>query len=173
MDGVLANFELGFLNKWKEKYPNEFYMPLEKRIKFHVKKDYPKELHNKVIEIYSTPNFFSELPQIKGGLEALSEMEKNGHEVYICTSPISNYQYCVPEKYLWVDKNLGSDWVKKIILTRDKTMVKGDFLIDDRPEFSNIGEASWEHILYAQPYNKHIKDKKRITWQNWKSILKI
>ena len=57
-----------------------------------------------------------------------------GHEVFICTAPLTNYENSVLEKYKWVEKNFGHEWIKKIILTKDKTLIKGDILIDDNPE---------------------------------------
>lgn len=37
-----------------------------------------------------------------------------------------------PTQYRWVDKHLGPQFVERIILTRDKTVVLGDLLIDDK-----------------------------------------
>ena len=101
----------------------------------------------------------------------MTEMESMGLEVFICTSPLSNYQNCVLEKFEWVENHLGSKWVSRIILTKDKTLVKADYIIDDKPNITGVEESpSWEHILYDCPYNREI-NKRRITWANWKSIL--
>lgn len=35
-------------------------------------------------------------------------------------------------QYRWVERHLGPQFVERIILTRDKTMVLGDLLIDDK-----------------------------------------
>ena len=35
-------------------------------------------------------------------------------------------------QYRWVEKHLGPQFVERIILTRDKTMISGDLLIDDK-----------------------------------------
>lgn len=37
-----------------------------------------------------------------------------------------------PPQFSWVDKHLGPQFVERIILTRDKTVVLGDLLIDDK-----------------------------------------
>lgn len=37
-----------------------------------------------------------------------------------------------PIQYRWVEQNLGPEFVERIILTRDKTVVMGDLLIDDK-----------------------------------------
>lgn len=91
----------------------------------------------------------------------------------ICTAPLSQYENCVLEKYRWVEKHLGRDFVSKIILTRDKTLIRGDILIDDRPEITGIIEPAWEHIVFNLPYNKNVSGKRRIAWENWRSVLGV
>jgi 5'-nucleotidase len=72
-----------------------------------------------------------------------------------------------------VEKNLGPDWVKRVILTKDKTLVKADFLIDDKPEITGAEAVPvWEHILYDRPYNRGA-NRKRLTWANWKEVLGV
>ena len=71
----------------------------------------------------------------------------------------------------WVERVLGTAWVSQVILTKDKTVIKGDFLIDDKPVITRAQDPpDWEHILYDRPYNRGIK-RKRITWENWRDIL--
>jgi len=50
-------------------------------------------------------------------------------------------------------------------------MIRGDILIDDNPKILHEDKASWEHVLYDKSYNKDIKDKRRLTWQNWHEVL--
>jgi len=37
-------------------------------------------------------------------------------------------------QYEWVEEHLGLDFINLMILTRDKTMINGHLLIDDRPD---------------------------------------
>ncbi|MBI1968349.1 5'-3'-deoxyribonucleotidase [Candidatus Woesearchaeota archaeon] len=173
MDGVLADFERGFLENYRMAYPHKPSVPLEERKAFQVKDDYPEELQPLVKAIYQAPGFIRSLPPIAGGLEALCEMASQKHDVFICTSPLSQYDPCVVEKYHWVDEHLGKDWTKKIILANDKTLIHGDILIDDKPEIKGLETPSWEHILYTQPYNRHIDSKRRLTWQDWREVLGV
>lgn len=41
---------------------------------------------------------------------------------------------CVCVQYAWVEKHLGHDFLEQVILTRDKTLITGDILIDDKPD---------------------------------------
>lgn len=171
MDGVIADFDGEFLKRWKERYPDKPYVPFEERTTFYVRDSYPEELKPYVAEILLAPTFFRDMMPMDRAIEALFDMDKIGLEVFICTSPLSTYKNCVLEKYEWVENFLGAKWVNRIILTKDKTLVKGDYLIDDKPHITGVEVApSWEHIVYDRPYNKNV-NKKRLTWKNWKEVL--
>lgn len=171
MDDVLADFEGRFLELWRQRHPDKFYVSMEDRNVFNMTKQYPQELWSLIKEIKEEPGFFRSLPIKAGSLEALTELRNNGDEVFICTSPIDAYRNCVSEKYEWAEMNLGKDWTKKIILTKDKTLINAHKLIDDNPEITGVKVPSWEHILYDMPYNRHLKLKRRLTWDNWREVL--
>ncbi|KAM8961490.1 5'(3')-deoxyribonucleotidase, mitochondrial [Pelodytes ibericus] len=161
MDGVLADFEGGFLKKYRARYPTEPYIELEDRRGFWVSEQYEKlkpGLSVKAISIWETKNFFLDLDPIVGAVEAVKEMAglKNT-DVFICTSPIKRYQHCPYEKYAWVEKHFGHEFLEQIVLTRDKTVVSADLLIDDRPDILGVEpNPTWEHILFTACHNKHL-----------------
>ena len=41
-----------------------------------------------------------------------------------------------------MEEHLGSEFTKRVILTRDKTLVRGDVLIDDKPTIGGISNRS-------------------------------
>lgn len=171
MDGVIADYDGEFLQRWRGRHPDKFYVPLEERTTFYVKDNYPAELQPLVAEILLEPGFFRDMQSVPGAKEALEEMRDKGLDVFICTSPLSAYQNCVLEKYEWVEKVLGPAWVKQIVLTKDKTLIKANFLIDDKPSITGaVDPPEWEHILYDRPYNRGV-NKKRITWNNWREVI--
>ena len=167
-DGVLADFERGFHAVWKATGHEP--LPLHERQTFYVRDDYPVHLRQEVEAVYLSPGFFRELPPIEGAIDALSELLESGHNVRICTSPLNKYRHCLPEKYEWIEQHLGSDFVSRIIVTKDKTLIHGDVLIDDNPKVSGLRMAPWKHIIFDQPYNRHV-DGPRMTWKNWRDIL--
>ena len=171
MDGVISDFDGEFLKRWRERHPEKFYIPMEERTVFYVKDQYPDELKPLVSEILLEPGFFRNIMPMDGAKEALFEMDQMGIGVFICSSPLSVYTNCVLEKYEWVENYLGSSWVNRIIITKDKTLVKADYLIDDKPEITGVeNPPSWEQILYDRPYNRDA-NKRRLTWRNWKDVL--
>lgn len=172
MDGVIADFEGDFIRLWKAEHPDKEYIDIKDRQGFYLKSQYPKEYHSLVEEIYYAPGFYKNLPIYDGCKDALKRMTGEGHIVYLCTSPmIPQFHNCVLEKYEWVEKHLGTEWVRKLIMAADKTMVKGDILIDDRPEIKGAIKPEWEHVLYDQYYNRSETGKRRLTWQNYYEVL--
>ncbi len=148
-------------------------MPFEQRRNFQIRDDYPEHLRDKAESVYWEKGFFLSLPPIPGGLEAVRQMVELGHDVRICTSPIKQYENCVLEKFQWVEKHLGREFTQRIVLTRDKTLVRGHVLIDDRPEFKGALAPEWEHIVFDRPYNRHVTDKRRMDWTNWKEVMRL
>jgi 5'-nucleotidase len=171
MDGVIADFEGRFLEIWRAQYPEKAFIPPQARNTPYLIDQYPPEERERIQEIYYAPGFFSSLPPIPGGCEALHTLRQARIEVFICTTPFVRYQNCVGEKFGWVAQHLGPEWIERIILTFDKTLVRGDYLIDDMPVVSGAEKPSWEHILYDDPKNVAAPAKKRLTWVNWKEVL--
>ncbi|NXW77211.1 NT5C protein, partial [Hirundo rustica] len=189
MDGVLADFEGAVLREFRARFPAEPRVELEERRGFSVREQYRslrEDLAAKVASVYESPGFFLDLDPVPGALEAVQEMlQMQDTEVFICTSPLRNYEHCVVEKYKWVEKHLGPKFVERIILTRDKTMVAADLLFDDKDTIQGLNSIcmagcwlgscppadssfpplptgtepnpSWEHILFTCCHNRHIQ----------------
>ncbi|KAF0025117.1 hypothetical protein F2P81_021998 [Scophthalmus maximus] len=163
MDGVLADFEGGFLKKYRARYPDEPYISLEDRRGFWVSAQYGQlrsDLCEKAISIWESKDFFIELEPLPGGVEAVKEMARmDNTDVFICTSPIKHYKHCPFEK---------------VILTRDKTLITGDVLIDDKPDILGVEpKPVWEHILFTACHNKHLSFQRRLlSWSDdWRAFL--
>ena len=172
MDDVIVEFEKRVIELVLKQNHGEKDLFKKERKKFKLDEEYP-ELKELIEEIKSQKELTENLEPIPGSIEALKEIKEMGHEVFICTSPLAKYEISVLEKYKWVEKNFGHEWTKKIILTKDKTLIKGDILIDDNPEIHGLKDPEWEHIIFDRPYNKHVKNKKRLTWCNWKKVLNL
>ncbi|CAF96989.1 unnamed protein product, partial [Tetraodon nigroviridis] len=72
----------------------------------------------------------------------LHSMFSNGFTSAVCV--------CVCVQYAWVEKHLGHEFLEQVILTRDKTLITGDILIDDKPDIQGVeAKPSWEHILFT------------------------
>lgn len=77
---------------------------------------------------------------------------------------------CVCVQYAWVEKHLGHEFLEQVILTRDKTVITGDILIDDKPdilgkELMPLGVESLEHDLMWQ-----IAQRPLVCFLTWKRL---
>ena len=90
----------------------------------------------------SKQGFWSGLEPLPGALESYRILDAH-HEVWILTRPSFHNLNCYGEKAKWVRDYLGFDAQKRTILCGNKSLVKGDYLIDDshkdgQPEFEGI-----------------------------------
>lgn len=173
LDGPLADFEGEFLKQWRKQFPNEFFIPFEQRRTFFFNDEYPEHLRKEAARVIATAGFFADLSPVPGGVDAIKEMIALNHKVVVCTSDIYTNTTGLADKRIWVQKYLGHDFAKTMIFTRDKTLVRGNYLIDDKPEITGLLAPDWTQIIFDQPFNRHITDKARIKmdWSNWKETI--
>ena len=173
MDGVLVDFESGYRDAVTKILPEIELIPHHLRTSFYSNWQYTDKYpqYSKIFhKITKEPGYFRGLPVMSDAKKGIERLNKK-YEVFICTSPMRAYQNCVLEKFQWVENNLGFDWTKKIILTRDKTLVRGTVLIDDKPDIDGSMEPIWEQVVFDQPYNSSIEGKFRL--KSWREIDKL
>jgi 5'-nucleotidase len=181
-DGPLAAWEGEFFRRWRATNPDLPFVELFNRRHFYVADDLVElapaeqreDIRAKVKEIYCAPGFYRDLPLVEGAKDALSQMMAADYQLRICTSPLRKYENCVLEKYQWIDKHLGPDFTERIILCRQKAFIRGDFLIDDRPDAADRDGMTplWKHVVFDAPYNRHIEGKARLNrWDDWRSVV--
>lgn len=171
-DNVLADFESGFRRHWRNRFGED--APIEgKEHLFYIRDRLPGHLQAYAAELYGTVGFFESLPPVSGAVEAARALLAAGHDVRICTAPVNQYRYCAGEKIAWVEQHLGTEWTRRVIIAKDKTWVRGDILIDDKPNIEGTLPPLWQHRLYDAPHNRHL-DVPRIVWtkpDTWADLL--
>ena len=171
MDEVIADFQGSLEQEWQKKYPDQELFKGGIRRSFYVGADGDQQKTDQVNSIIHAEGFFESLKINEGAKEAIEEMRLLGHTVFILTSPGVSFPFAPSEKYRWVRKHFGTDMLQWLIMTPAKPIVRGDILIDDRPEILFEERADWEHVLYDRSYNEAVADKRRVTWKNWKQVL--
>jgi 5'-nucleotidase len=172
MDGVCADLDAELLRVLKERKQENVFHAVDGRKEF----EYDATVDAACKTIMAEPGFYERLPPIPGAVSALQAMQAAGHDVWFCTSPLRKYRYCVPEKYAWVERHLGMAWTRRIIVTPDKTLVHGDYLVDDNPNPKGSAKTpSWTHVVFDQSYNRaqpETKHKPRLTrWSEWATVI--
>lgn len=172
MDGVLCNYTERIL----ELATKRFNLPRYNAHhigEFCTERVFPKKYQTLVDELSLERGFFLNLKPIPYAKQALEELLSDPRfSVWICSAPKTLSPYCHSEKFLWLKKHCGQAVADRLILTRDKTLVRGDYLIDDKPVIKGENlRPSWEHIVFDQPYNREITGVKRLTWPTWRLVL--
>lgn len=76
--------------------------------------------------------FFSDLLPMDGAIDAMAALFNSPYyDPYILTAPSYMNPLCYTEKRMWVEKHLGIDYVKRLIICPNKGLMNGDLLIDD------------------------------------------
>jgi len=92
--------------------------------------------------------FYANLEPISGGIEAVKMMlEDDRYSPYILTAPSEHNPMSYTEKRVWVEKHLGMEMVSRLIICPDKSLLRGDILIDDK--MSGKGQENFEGVIVA------------------------
>ena len=80
----------------------------------------------------SRSGFFRGLRPLKGAIRSVEHLDSvPDFEVYVLTAPSERNPMCYTEKRLWVEDHLGMEMVPRLIISPDKGLIMGDYLIDD------------------------------------------
>lgn len=99
--------------------------------------------------------WFESLPAVEGAVEGLNALAAHHGvaDVFLCTKPMERNPTCRDDKAEWVRHHLGDEWVRKLIISPDKGMVRGDILLDDAPKPEWIERAEWVPVIYPERWN--------------------
>jgi 5'-nucleotidase len=170
MDGVMCKWQEMYDDLLRKHYPHIPIFPFEKVTRFKTQSFYADEHREEIAEMMNMPGFYRDLEPMEGSVEALKAMKAAGINVFLCTAPYVTNKTCASEKMDWVERHLGSDWLNKTIITSDKTLVRGDVLIDDKPNIKGAMTPSWTHIVFDAPYNRGIEPRLN-QWNEWHHVL--
>ena len=148
------------------------------RTHFEIEKNMPNEKTQQLaLDVLSEPGFFENLQFFPGAKSVLQKLVAPvntggyGAEVYLVTAPHPRCAgSCAREKFAFVERELGPEWLPRLIITRDKTLIGGDILVDDKPVVTgNNAKPTWTHVLFDRSYNRaaacgdeKIKGKERV-----------
>lgn len=104
------------------------------------------------------PGIFSQMKPVEGALDAFNKLSQN-FDVYILSTAPWNNPSAWSDKLLWVKKYLGNQAHKRLILSHNKNLNYGDFLIDDRTA-NGADKFKGEHIHFLSN-----------NFRNWTDVL--
>lgn len=96
-------------------------------------------------------DFYLDLPLIPGAKEAILELELSGkYIINFLSAPSWGNISCFSNKRIWIEKNFGKDFDKRMDLSFHKGHYLGNYLIDDRIKYG-ANNFIGEHIQFATP----------------------
>lgn len=98
-------------------------------------------------DIDQIPGIFNDLYPIPGAIFAFKELSRSYDCYILSTAPWGNPEAWM-EKRLWVEKHLGELGHKRLILSHNKHLNRGDYLIDDRLA-NGADRFEGEHLLFG------------------------
>ena len=107
-------------------------------------------------DLDEVPGIFSKMKPVDGAIEAYNELTKHFDVYILSTAPWENPS-AWSDKLLWVKKYLGQTARKRLILSHNKNLNAGDFLVDDRTA-NGAGEFAGEHIHFLSEQFKDWDD---------------
>ncbi len=75
--------------------------------------------------------FYENLEPLPNAIESIHFLDKIGYEVFLATRQSAKNPLCYTEKAVSVEKHLGFEYAEKLFIAPDKTLLIGDYLIDD------------------------------------------
>lgn len=136
MDGVLVDFQSGI-----------------DRISDEQRKKFEGDLDE-------VPGIFSLMDPNEGAIEGYKWLCKNFETYILSTAPWKNPS-AWQDKLLWVQKYLPEEAYKRLILSHNKHLAHGDFLIDDR-KANGADKFPGKHIYFGPKGDKDFADWKAV-----------
>jgi 5'(3')-deoxyribonucleotidase len=94
------------------------------------------------------PGIFSLMLPIKDSVKSFEKLSLKYETYVLSTSPWEN-DTAASDKVRWVKKYLGQAAYKRLILSHNKHLNKGDYIIDDRTK-NGVDKFEGEHIHFGQ-----------------------
>ncbi|MDQ8193655.1 hypothetical protein QEH59_04430 [Coraliomargarita sp. SDUM461004] len=133
MDGVLCDFKAAYY-KAKKTHPNI---------------EFPQ----------SIPGLFEDLDPWPDAIKSVYYL-RSVADVYVLSAPSVKNPRSYMEKRIWIEQHFDYEFAKRLILATNKSLMIGDYLIDDYDSGNGQESFTGEHIHFA---SKRFPD--------WQSVL--
>lgn len=127
---------------------------VEKSFDMSIPEDIRKQMAELIVDVVNDDPIFAYAPLIQDAVSGIRYLEKQtGRPYFYCSNPHVPNILGWSHKAMSLEDLIGKDESKKMILTKDKTLVSGVLLIDDAPTPIGVYTPDWIHIVFDQPWN--------------------
>lgn len=137
-----------------------------------MQKAFPTLTEDEIYNPLHLQTFWNGVEIMSGAKEGIQSILSEGHEIYIVTSA---HPDTIKWKAEWLQRELPEIPWSNVIVANNKSLVKGDILVDDG--LHNLYEGSYIKVLFDKPWNRNV-DKNKLTniihrVHNWDEIIKL
>jgi len=157
MDGVLADFDGYLLSITGDLDWPEDYIRASQTHRFSTDHILSRAGRDEARRRINRSGFFDNLTEVPGAVDGIYELAELA-DVWIVTKPLEANLTCRDDKAAWVRRHLGKEWERRLIITPDKSLIRGDVLLDDAPKPAWFDQASWAPVIYPWSFNRQGSD---------------
>lgn len=95
----------------------------------------------------ASKGLFAGLDPMPGAIEAIHDLEEKYEIYFLTTAPWSNV-YAWTEKREWIGNHFDKRFKRKLIISSNKGLLRGEYIIDDRTA-NGVGDFQGEHIHFG------------------------
>lgn len=174
MDGVETEWDL-WLDSQLDLDPTLATFPRQPERGWNTFADCDPAHKTAVYKILEHPDYYASLEPVPGAIEAAKKMRADGHDVLFISSPWESNPMGYQAKADWLNRHIGGWARKNLILTSDKTLVRADVLVDDKPVMKGrfIDSPPWTRIFFTHTYNEGLPGPRIDNWTDgsWEDVL--
>lgn len=153
VDGVVADTHTSWLSMYNRDYGDNLKVADITRWAMH---EFVKpECGRKIYEYLERPDFYDETLPIKEALEGVRFLRQLGHRVIFVSAGLFESKVRWLGRFGFLNEfpykdDCRASTALDVVLCNDKSLIKGDYLIDDRVE--NV-ERYGDGFVFSQPWN--------------------
>ena len=167
MDDVLEQLLVGWTAYLNERYGTS--VSAEDVKNWNVSLAYPMLTYEQVYPATHDDALWDYVPPMPGAVEAVKQLIDEGHDVYVVTA--TEYQSLKAKMDKVLFKYFPYLSFDKVIITKNKHLIKGDVLIDDGPH--NLAGGDYKKLLYDASHNRTFDETAigAVRVHNWAEVL--
>lgn len=99
-------------------------------------------------------DLYGSLEPEDGAVEGGKLLQAEVGEVFFASTAMLSNPMSHSAKAQWTDRVYGHHWHEKLVLTHDKTTLRGVVLADDKDKITGRMKPMWQHIVFDRNYNQ-------------------
>lgn len=120
------------------------------------------ECGKQIYKFLSMQWLYDEVEPVQGAIEGVDYLRRKGWKIVYVSAGLE----LAKAKFDWLLQRALLHSEAEYVAAFDKSLIRGDFLIDDR--IDNVRDFTGSGILFTQPWNQWIKTTRRL--DGWKDI---